>query len=303
MEIQMKHNNIIEGVIEDKCHFFRTFQIWPLESKFDPKGWLENFTDNELPYALHMLDSFLYYPEIFVDQLLIASFQKLCKIISDYPKGRYDWDTFLNQCIISWVPGERPNPTDSGHVFARKARQILNIPEENIMHPLDIIKNDIQRPIILLDDFVGSGAQCRDFWRGTSLNCNGNSIKSIAKNSKLNVYYCPLICNELGLNEIKKECKELTLSPVHVLDARYNLLNPKAWPDELRSGAIEFIRTKSLGLNDITDSNGEYVENQTDWRGFGKQGLAFGFYYGPPDATLPIFYSKANNWIPLIKRS
>jgi hypothetical protein len=295
--------NLNKGIIEDKCQFFRTFQIWPIENKFDPMGWLSNFTDKELPYALHMLDSFLYYPEIFVDELLVASFQKLCKLILGDSNGKQNWDVFLDECIISWVPGERPNPTDSGHVFARKARQILGIPETNIVAPLDILKNNVQKPIVLLDDFVGSGAQCRDLWDGTTLSYNGSSFSSLATSHNLNVYYCPLICNKLGLDEITKKCSKLILSPVHVLDSRYNLLNPENWPANLRDGAIEFIKAKSLSLDDISDLNGGYAIKKTDWQGFGKQGLAFGFYYGPPDATLPIFYSKSRDWKPLIERS
>jgi len=296
-------HNLIKGIIEDKCQFFRTFQIWPIENKFDPMGWLSNFDETELPYALHMLDSFLYYPEIFVDELLVASFQELCKLIWGSSGGKQNCDVFLDECIVSWVPGERPNPTDSGHVFARKARQILGIPERNIMAPIDILKNSIQKPIVLLDDFVGSGAQCRDFWGGKTLKYNEISFESITTSLDLNVYYCPLICNKLGLDEIANKCDKLILSPVHVLDSRYNLLNPQMWPDRLRDNAVEFIRDKSLALDDIADLNGEYADDQTDWRGFNQQGLAFGFYYGPPDATLPIFYSKSNDWKPLIERS
>ena len=68
--------DVMKDIIDEKVRFFRTFQIWPLENKFDPQGWLGNFTEAELPYALHMLNFFLYYPEHFVDELLKISFQK-----------------------------------------------------------------------------------------------------------------------------------------------------------------------------------------------------------------------------------
>src|SRR5947208_14205280 len=40
------------------------------------------------------------------------------------------WRAFVDSVIVTRVTGEIPSDTDSGYTFARKARQLLGIPEE-----------------------------------------------------------------------------------------------------------------------------------------------------------------------------
>jgi hypothetical protein len=215
------------------------------------------------------------------------------------------WAAFVDSVIITHVTGETPNPTDSGYTFARKARQVLQIQEERILGPdrvLEKLLSGVQRTIVFVDDFVGSGNQFIDTWN-REINVGGKTWASFRRIAPLvrgaKFFYCPLICTDVGYKRIRQNCPEIILHPAHVLSRRYNALDPDSliWPNELKSTACEFIRKASLRAG-IPDNNG----GVNDWRGFKKLGLTLAIGDSVPDATLPIFYWEQNGWKPLIRR-
>jgi hypothetical protein len=63
-----------------KCDHFVDIQMWPLTARLNPRLWLSNFSDGELPFALNLLNSFIYFNQPMMDQLLLAAFQDLSKV-------------------------------------------------------------------------------------------------------------------------------------------------------------------------------------------------------------------------------
>ena len=61
---------------------------------------------------------------------------------------------------------------------------------------------------------------------------------------------------------------------------------------DLRETASDFIYKASM-LGGIPE---------TQWKGFHDLALTVGFEHSVPDATLPIFYWKNNDWKPLIEK-
>ncbi len=56
-----------------------------------------------------------------------------------YIRLEADWNAFLGRALFTFVEGEVSSPADSGYAFARRARDILGIPEERILHPSDVL--------------------------------------------------------------------------------------------------------------------------------------------------------------------
>ena len=113
-----------------------------------------------------MASQFIYLNDQLVDAQFYSAFQTLSNYLSvgwkPYSLARTDWNSFLASCLIVPVQGETPNPSDSGFLFARKARQILGIDEDQLVDLDDAIcAMDAKRnlPIVFVDDFVGSGEQ------------------------------------------------------------------------------------------------------------------------------------------------
>jgi hypothetical protein len=59
------------------AEYFVDTQLWPLHHKLNAKGWLDNFTDVEKPFAVHLLNGFLYFCPDLVDQMFKNAFQSL----------------------------------------------------------------------------------------------------------------------------------------------------------------------------------------------------------------------------------
>jgi hypothetical protein len=284
-----------------KCEHFIDIQLWPLKSHMNPKRWLSNFTDDEKPFAVNLLHSFLYFNEPMMEQLLLSAFQDLCRSICEpgetFLASQNRWRSFLDNVVITCACGENPNVTDSGHKFLRMARQVLGIPEHRIMSPektLEHLNEGKSGPIVFLDDFVGSGRQFIATWEYEFTLPRGKmsfrTIASVMRN--LRFYYCPLLCSEIGHQTIARNCPTVKLNPAHFLMAKYSALHPESllWPKDMRVSGPQFIESASL--------RGKISR----WKGFHDLGLAIAFAHSVPDATLPLFYFNENGWKPLIER-
>jgi hypothetical protein len=290
----------------EKCTYFLDVRVWPLHAAVNPQQWLGNFEKHELEYALHLLDSFIYFSEEAVDALLKAGVQGLSRTMKgDLPSlssAQARWRTFLDTVVVTYVTGESPNVTDSGFAFARKARQVLGIPDAQIVSPevaLEVASRE-HAPVLFVDDFVGSGSQCIATWH-RPYQLNGRTTSFAAElTQRGSAYYCPMVCTDRGLSSIRARCPALIIEPTHIIGPEYSALSPVSltWPDALRLAGPAFVEKVSRRIG-IPDTAGVAVD---DWRGFRALGLALAFNNSVPDATMPIFYWEQNGWMPLIRR-
>ena len=292
-------------LLEEKWKDFTHFQVWPLRSKLDPEGWLGNFNDDDRPFAYHLLNSFMYFSEAITNQLFEAAVQHLSQLIAqtldDTTKLRDRWNAFLSEVVVTYVTGEDPHPTDSGYMFSRKARDLIAIPEERILNPevaLARAAEGCPEPILFVDDFVGSGNQFRDTWhRRYEAGGANTSFAALAASSSLPpAFYCPPICTQAGLDNIRNCCPEVTVSAGNILAENYSVFHPQSvvWPSEFRESGAAFVRRISEKLG-IPDDNSEW-----DYRGFRHLGLALAFAHKTPDATIPLFRWNRGGWKPLV---
>lgn len=283
--------------------FFQNIQSWPLENDLNYEGWLSNFPKGEeRDIACRILSFFCYYSKEKVNKMLSTTVGHAGYHIKKNLPG-WKHSDFRTNCYFSYIQGENPNPTDSGNYFARKLRDELRISEQQIIQfskITTIARRDM--PIILVDDFVGSGSQIYTAWN--KHNSGGaKTLSEISSNDKVCFVYVPLIVNQQGYNVITHDCQGLHLSTCHVLGNEYNLFNRDCycWNSDasLFDKGIKLITNKSKQLK-IPFTNG--VET-VDAEGFGRQGLAMSFEHGAPDAIPAIFYWKEDGWVPLVKKN
>ena len=297
-----------EATIRSKCEYFVDVQLWPIHERLDVEGWLRNFSPGD-PHALHLLNGFMYYPDYLLNPMVMRALKQLSTevsaSISDYAAMKSAWARFLGQALVTFPTGEEPNPTDSGHDFARRAREI-GLREDQILEPLEVVQRIAggMKPsaVIFVDDFVGTGSQFRGTWsRSYDLGAAGSaSFRSLHNATPFRVFYVPLFCTTLGEKELARDCPEVELRPLHTLGERYSALNPDGivWPDALAATGEEFVERSSARAG-IPDTGGAQPD---DWRGFASLGLTLAFGRFVPDATLPLFYWRENGWQPLVLR-
>ncbi|HWA54870.1 MAG TPA: hypothetical protein VG816_11915 [Solirubrobacterales bacterium] len=291
-----------------KCRYFVDAQVWPRQTLF-PELWLENFTEAEQPYAVHLLNQFLFFCDPLVDALLLGGLLELSRLVSQPTLGNVQatakWGDFLKSAVVTFPTGEEPRPTDSGHTFARKARQVLGFSELRILAPSEAIKYLMDRgprPVLFLDDFLGTGRQFVATWtRNLQVDGITTSFHTFSTQLAFSSYYLPLIGTTDGVRTVKEDCPGVTLSPTHTIPPQYSALvnDSLLWPIDHKENGQQVIKESSERAG-IPDTEGT---SASDWQGYRKLGLCLGFEHGVPDATIPLFYWKKNNWKPLLERA
>jgi len=292
-----------------KCRYFVGVRVWDLPENIDPSRWLSNFDNSEMDYAVHLLNSFLYFSDRLTNQMFEEAFHGLSNFVrrpgDSFLSIQADWRAFIKSVIITPVTGEIPNVTDSGFLFARKARQRLGLDESQILSPqdtLDLLLRRGPRPVVFVDDFVGSGNQFIDTWerRVELSNSTMMSFETYSSVRGSRFFYCPVFCTQNGYDRLRRECPKVVVNPAHILTSRHSALSSDSfiWPDHLKAGAVDFLERASARAG-IPDNGGL----EDDWRGFHKLGLTLAFEHSVPDATMPIFYWESNDWKPLIRRT
>jgi hypothetical protein len=292
--------------IEQRIRCYQKFGIWQ-PAYIDYKGWINNFkTKDEKKIAYLLLNFFLFFPSNMVDRLLIHSFNLSRNLLQNHiPK----WSdrSIKEKCYFSYIPGEIYNPTDSGHRYVTKIRNLLNLDQEmlidykDIPNILDFNKEPIA--IIFVDDFIGTGNQCVKAWTKNSVNQFSETLQDISNKSNHIFIYNTLIANSKGYRNIKNNCKNLNLFTTHILGDEYNIFNKKCFcwqgDEDLYKRSISMILEISTRIG-IPNREGKYP---VDVKGFASQGLALAIEEAPPDAVPAIFYWCQNGWTPLVKRN
>lgn len=291
--------------VTSKVEFLQDIHLWPPRNTIDSSTWLKNFSESEQPYALNLLNVFLYYNDALIDALLKGTMQNLSEIVvpraADFAEARVQWSSFLHDLVITYVEGEKPSPTDSGYIFARKARQVLGISENQIKAPaeaLQLMIDDPRRAVIFVDDFVGSGNQIIDTWKREYVlgSAKSQSFRSVATPCT-RIFYIPVIATTYGLSRLQSSCENLNTYPAHELSDDYSLISPNSvlWPDHLKPHAVEFLHEASVRAGITSDQ-------AMNWRGFHNLGLSVAFEHSVPDATIPLFWWNRKGWFPLRER-
>ncbi|MCH5263717.1 MAG: hypothetical protein J1F42_12455 [Lachnospiraceae bacterium] len=294
--------------ITEKLKTFREMQLLPMPKDLDFENWLENFQNpDEKGIAAHILKHFIYFSDDLIDQMLCTVIGRCGYYFTQNVPG-WDHNNFKNNCWYSFVQGENiDDATDSGYIFTRKLREVLNIPDERIIKFEALFKkleNYTSTPqnVILVDDFVGSGAQTDEAWNRHKLGAWKMTLNEHQSRFNHRIIYAPLVVNDMGLLRIKRNCSNLHLEYIYHLGPEYNLFNVDGlcWVGD-RDLYDRFLTmlNRIAEEQEIPIKGGNHVN---DVRGFGEQGLALAFHHGIPDACPAFFYWKTDTWKPLKKR-
>ena len=291
---------VTEQFVLEKIDYFSDIQLWP--RTVQPKRWLDNFSAYERPYAVHLLNSFAHFNQEIVDQLFVSAFQLLsCEVIPEgasLDEAVAAWADFRKRVLITPVNGEDPSPADSGYRYASKARDLLGIPSSQLATHEDALKavvSDAKRPIIFVDDFLGSGEQMLSHWkRLVSVNWTQLSFSLAANGGMAPAHYCCALATEYGIGRIAKAGIPVAVRAGNILPPNASAVAPDSsvWPKSEYAIGVAFL-----------DAANARAGITTDPKGFHKLGLTVGIEGRVPDATLPIFLWGQNDWIPLFGNS
>jgi hypothetical protein len=266
--------------------------VW--KNAFDRKdieNWLGNFQGEVLNkkyerlIALWLLGHFTYYNQDEVSHLCKVLYQDLKHLIvkknpspgSDIRGLIHDFFSKTNILSFEKISG-------SGGFIAYFFRHENNLPMTIFNFSIENVNEQIEN-ILIIDDVTltaGKKGQMYRFWKNT-----------INKYPQKNFYLLTLVSSDAAFNFLKSEFNIEVVTAIK-LDSRDKCFHSESdifsqFPD-LTNIAKSFAEHygKKLGItHPLGYENGQYT---------------FGFFYNTPDNTLPIFWGRLNNWVPIISR-
>ncbi|MGQ0731276.1 phosphoribosyltransferase-like protein [Acidovorax sp.] len=284
--------------------------LWPRMVEFNWRGWLQNFEDDEMPFAVRLLDSFLYFSQPITRQLFRTAFLSASERViakQALPAAQAQWRSYVENLLVVRVIGERPSAADSGYAFSRLARDDLDVAEDQLFEPAEAIGRllrDRTGDIMFVDDFVGSGTQFNKLWqRRFDVPGQGRllSFADVAKQhpDRFRYFLCTAVATEYGLGNIRDMAPMVVPLNGQTLDGRASATATPSliWRDDMAEQGPAFIRRASERAGIPLEEGVEH-----EWNGFHGLGLTVAFAQGWPDATLPLFHWSRNGWIPLLSK-
>lgn len=300
----MRDDQYINAVLA-KCEVLKETGLWSSEPKIRPAAWLENFELSERVVAAVLLDHFIYFSADAVDQMLVSGYRTLRDVLVQR-YGKTEAGNVLRRAVYTAVEGETPNVTDSGKLFCRKLRQILDIDEERFLEPRIALQRLVSgSPVIFLDDFVGSGHQFLTTWKRHYSPHPPQSFAEAFHNAPIAPMYLNLVASEYGASEIQKKAPQALLVANHVFGDEYSvrtLPRNRLLPDrpDLRGSIDELLDKYHSPLRLPTYFSSFEVRKY----GFHKLGFLIAFEHSTPDATVPLLWAEGpGSWTPLVRRT
>ncbi|CAI4152343.1 conserved hypothetical protein [Alteromonas macleodii] len=297
MKLPVNSENFKEIVLE-KIRTYCDTNIWPFEYDYFA-AWLNNFDCPIEEYlALQMLDNLI----VRSNEMARSSYSRLinCEILSLLNERKvvenlsiWKWKERLKSGalngIIRFCPVKLKNDQgESGGVIYRLMSQQLNTDR----YAFSKAQNP-PRVIILVDDFIGSGDQFKDFAK--EFNLSEKLEKSI-------VIYCPLIAFEDGIIEVSKEFENLVILPCEKI---------------YRNDGFFFGEDNDSFKNDQQNTHKEvkdfffnmkekYGKDISNWFGYKDAALPLAFEWGCPNQTPAVLYmdysKQRKGWNKLFSR-
>ena len=267
-------------------------------------AWLGNLKKDEHKYiAAHILDRITFRTEKMIEggyKLFLASnFRELAsrftcaehdsieewfEILRSHPKGSH---ANIHLCSVSKI-GD--NGDSGSHMVRILTGELFNqnrtiSPDRT---PLYTLKN---RFILIVDDFVGSGAQFKDFAEETGL-------REAAKNNY--IVYAPALAYYRGLESIHQEDYGLHIMPLETLNKHEQFFQHDKGcmfcGDDLNVEPDVLETYKEMRLLDSNFGKGS-------WLGRDNASLSVVFQWGCPNQSLGImWYEGGSEWNRLARR-
>lgn len=303
----MRRDAYVEEVV-NRCECLRRAGFWASEQVLRPRAWLENFDSQDKDVAAALLERFEYYNARLCDSLLVAAYNSLpdrTDLSGDWPSPS-ELMKGLPSAVFTPVEGERPNPTDSGHLLCRRTRQLLSIKETSIVAPAVALSAAAAgTPIIFVDDFVGSGDQFVKTWAREYASSGQKSFAEVYARRPFIAAYIALVSTKSGLGHIRLNAPNVAVSVAHTLSEDSTLsalLTNRSHPVPHLVKRIKPFLLKYVSRLRPTE---DYMQSDTyKLLGYKTRALFLAFEHSVPDATLPIFWSPGSNgWQPLISRA
>jgi hypothetical protein len=226
--VSSANRSYIEAVLA-KCHALKLSKLWPDESVIRPRGWLDNFDEDDQTAAAVLLDGFTFFSSMAKVRLLVGAFESACR--TPAKSSRTLPLNFFRDAVFTPVLGETPNLTDSGAPMNRLVRQHLEVHEDRFVPlPEAIARAQSGTPVCFVDDVTQTGDQFIKTW--TEQPTPTSSFAAVARATTVNVACIYILADADATLRIERDAP-----PVRV----YSMHTPSANADRIAGKGSESI--------------------------------------------------------------
>lgn len=287
-------------------NFFLEYHQWDGLTKQEVDCWLENFSGSlqEQYYSIRLLNQLLYYSERDMEILLIEGVfhrvlgrQVLFKhqLQNNFKTCQQELEFEFSRCLEKtiFVPLlDSGAPHESGNQISRILVNRLGINPCNVMFAQNISSSHAScESLIIVDDCIGSGDQCREFWANATVQ-DGTPLRLWCSFNQVEPIYVALVGYSKSLYDLSKELKDLSICCIETLQDEYRVFweNSIYWEDDTeRKESMEYFST-------LTESHGIPL------LGYNQLDFALIMHQNIPDWSLPLFWKGTPDWSILMRR-
>jgi hypothetical protein len=286
--------------------FYLRIGQWDGITEGDIKLWLKNFKNDVLDryLSIKLLNHIIYYSESDMELLLReAIFNRVIsqeiilptQIANNFAINNQDLIAMLNNEIQKtlFIPLlDGPRPDESGNQLMRILTQRLEIPTSQVKFHFFIEDSDSQcNRLVIIDDCMGSGQQCYDFWTKATIK-DSIPLSEWCKANNIRVYYVVLVGYEKTIADIVKDMPELNICCMEQLNDQQRVFEPNSvfWADNTE---------KEVALRFFS-----WIAHEHNFSPFGYRNLDFALIMHKtiPDWNLHCLWKKRDKWIHLMRR-
>ncbi len=215
--------------VQDRCADLISYGIWNGLNQIDIKKWFKNFNGIEEKYfAACVLDYLVYRSESQTEALAMNIFTK--NLLNTLRKKGLELDnhrSLINLLRSTTNPNIRlvtiaskmDRPSKSSEIILRMMRRgDLDLNENLFIKPSEVeqeINNGVKY-LVFVDDFLGTGNQFTGMVKEFGLNLTFSKVQAV---------YSPLVAHIEGINNVTKECANLSIVYGEFLNSNSNIFN------------------------------------------------------------------------------
>lgn len=292
----------------DQCLLFFSFLFrkkqWSGFSNADYTRWINNFEQIEdgKYIATRILDFMLYYSEDdmlrLLDDAIMGIFENEivlpAQIENNFSQLPTDLEFAVNDAISKTIVmpliEDLKDPGASGPEIIRQVRNHFWPRLQTAFH-YALPQTATHERLILLDDCIGSGEQCKEFWETAEMS-QGKLLREWVSKNGIKAYYVALVGYRKAVHELRHTYPDLEIICAEYIDDQHQVFseNSRCWCNKDE-------QTWAAGL--LED---KAKENGIALKGHGDLSFAVALHKTIPDWSLPVLYKNKNDWKHLVER-
>lgn len=285
--------------------FLMNINQWSNISSNEYKKWLSNFdtVPNGHYIACRILNRLIYYSDKDVKKLIVDTINEiynrqvvlplqLAKGFSSMPsENEYEINEaikhtlFIPLCLYEDAGASGPHIMRTIHNYYKP-----QVPSCTVTNILDSMCDSYDR-IIIVDDFVGSGEQFREFWETAEIK-DHTLLREWCVKHHIQANYLALIGYEKTLKDLNEEYNDISIIFAEVLDETHRIFSSAnhCWDTPEEQETVRDLLKDELSKYGIR------------LFGFNELDFAVAIHDTIPDWSLPLLYKNNNGWNMLIER-